>query len=125
MQDYEFEGFLKAMALTAEVYDKELNKEQMSLYFELLRPFELDELSFALNQYMKEGEYFPRLASLIKIIRSQRLVKASEFPELPPPRERTPEEETRIDKLLIELAKKQGRWDFVQKLEERLKNRKE
>jgi len=125
MVDNDFENFLKAFTLVAEVYDKELNREQMSLYFELLRPFELDELTKALHQYMKEGEFFPRLASLIKIIRSQRLVKASEFPELPPPRERTPEEETRIDKLLIELAKKQGRWDFVQKLEERLKNRKE
>jgi len=125
MQDYEFEGFLKAMALTAEVYDKELNKEQMSLYFELLRPFELDELSFALNQYMKEGEYFPRLASLIKIIRSHRSVKASEFPKLPEPRQRTAEEEARIDELLLELAKKQGRTDWVKKLGDRLKNRKE
>ena len=123
MVDNDFENFLKAFTLVAEVYDKELNREQMSLYFELLRSFELDELTKALREYMKSGEFFPRPASLIKIIRSQRLVKSNEFPALPAPRERTPEEESRIDKLLIELAKKQGRWDYVQKLEERLKNR--
>jgi hypothetical protein len=123
MQDYEFENFLKAFALVAEVYDKELNREQMSLYFELLRPFELDELTIALHEYMKSGEFFPRPASLIKIIRSQRLVKSIQFPELPATRERSVEACIKMDKALIELGKKQGRWDFVQKLEERLKNR--
>lgn len=60
--------FAQIMAATGEVFSKELTKTIMSVYFETLKRYPMDDVRLALGEYMNKGKFFPKPADISEII---------------------------------------------------------
>lgn len=101
MENSELQAFTKTLIVVAEIFKEDLSqsKERVLLYFEILRGYQLKDISDALKDYIKTGDFFPKPAQIIRLIQSR-----SKFTKALPPPEINEEGRKRIDAILKELA---------------------
>ena len=69
MKSGEIIGFSKTMAMLAVAYDKEVSKELNSLYFEVLKKYEIDEIKSAIVKHLESSKFFPKPSEIIELIK--------------------------------------------------------
>lgn len=127
MTNNDFDGFKKIIVMASNYYRREFDMPNAVLDFGFLRDLDIKDINWAYMEYMrtddrKEFRNIPSAGEIRKLIRLKKS-QPIPFKSLPPPKQRTKEGEIKLDKALIELAKKMGRFDLVKKYEERLEKR--
>lgn len=72
----DFEKIFNNMAI---VYEKELAKEAVSIYFDILKEYKIEDIKKASEQHLKTSKYFPRPSELAIIIQPSLLHQKNEF----------------------------------------------
>lgn len=71
MNESDSNGFKTLMTGTGEIYGKKISAELVSMYWDLLKKFEYEDISRSFQRHMQNtesGQFFPKPADLIRLI---------------------------------------------------------
>ena len=71
------DNFLKAMVIAGETYGREIDKNLVEIYAEILAPRDLDECAVAIKTHMTKSVYFPKPCDIINCIEGNEDEKAT------------------------------------------------
>ena len=63
------EEFMKLMRRLVIVYEKEITGQIVDIYFDILKKYEIKEVTRAVNTHMETSKYFPKPAEIAAIAR--------------------------------------------------------
>lgn len=79
MENSNFAEFSKIIGNMAIVYEKELPKESVGLYFDILKVYKIEDVKKASDQHLKTSKYFPKPSELAVLIQPSLLHPKNEF----------------------------------------------
>lgn len=65
----QFKDFLKAMEKVCKFYDRELNEEQLKIWFERVKPLRINHFKGAIDHHIDTGRFFPTPGELFEFAR--------------------------------------------------------
>ena len=71
--------FAKIFNNMAIVYEKELAKDAVGIYFDILKDYKIEEIKKASDQHLKTSKYFPKPSELAVLIQPSLLHPKNEF----------------------------------------------
>jgi hypothetical protein len=68
MTEENISEFAKSLLVTATIYDKELSKDLISVYFDVLKEFDIKDIKNSFTQHIKTGKFFPKPCEIIELV---------------------------------------------------------
>lgn len=93
MNNQDKKDFAATMILAAEVYNKTLSPELLTIYFDLLADFHVDQVSDAISKHLvdpEQGSFFPKPADIVRNMNQKKDEGAKFRPYIHHKTERTP-----------------------------------
>lgn len=72
MEDKEKKSFLVMMAMLSEAFADNTSSERAKIYWEFLKKYQLNEVTFAIKEAVKRLKFYPKVSEIIDMIETGR-----------------------------------------------------